>query len=99
MTVLARCHSDWRDLSSNSGMPQDVVGAGRFFDPPRVKLSQTTQVTNGLLDIPHLVGIHHELAIPTDLLAQDSRTTNVLLDIAADLLFKVSPTGGDPFAR
>src|SRR5438105_166496 len=87
MTMLAGCYPDRRDLFSNRSMLQNVVRAGRFFDPPRFKFRQTTHVAYGLLDIPNLVGVHHELALPTNLLPQNSSATNVLFDIAADLLF------------
>src|SRR5438094_7244699 len=80
-------------------MAEYIVRAGRLLDPPGFKLGQAPHIADRLLDIPDLVGIHHELSLPTDFLTENAGTANICLNIAAYLLFKMSPTRGNSFAR
>ena len=78
-------------------MAKDVVRAGGLLNPPRVKCGQLPHLANGLIHVPNLIGIHHQLAIPADLFPQYGGSTHVIGQVAADLLFEVGPTFGDGF--
>ena len=79
-------------------MAQDVVGAQGLLDPPRPELGQSLHVGNRLLDLPDLVGVHHQGAVLADLLADDPGAAHVILEVAADLLLEMRPATGNAFA-
>ena len=81
------------------GVAENVVRAGGLFDPQRIKFGQSTHLGDGLIDFPHLVGVHHQHVFPTDLIAKQRCPTGVFFDIAANLLFEVSPAFGQCFPR
>jgi hypothetical protein len=63
---------------------EDVVGAGWLLDPPRVVLGESFHVLDGLLHLPDLVGVHHELPIGPDLLPDDARPARVVLHVGVE---------------
>ena len=79
-------------------MTQDVVGAGRLFDPVGLELGQQLDVGDGVANLPHLVRVHHEAAFGPDLLPHDPRPPDIVLDLLADLHLDVGPAGGDRLA-
>src|SRR5258708_5273746 len=87
--VLTRRDPDRADGLANGTVAEDVIRAGRFFDPPRVDLSQRTSRADCLVDAPHLVRVEHQTAIGPDRVAQDSRPTQVRLGIGANLQLQV----------
>ena len=58
---LPRGHANGCDGTCDLGVAQNVIGAGRLFDPPRVKLSEARHVLDGLPHLPALVRVHHQL--------------------------------------
>jgi hypothetical protein len=52
---------------------QNIVGAQRLLNPPWPELGQAPHVGDCLIDLPDLVGIHHQRALLADLLADDPR--------------------------
>src|SRR5919202_2139571 len=71
LAVLARGDSYGSDGFRDPGVSQNVVGAGGFLHPPRVELLQVIRSIYGLVNLPDLVRIHHELPVGAYLLPDD----------------------------
>src|ERR1700679_2699837 len=78
-------------LATDARVPQDIVRAGRFFHPIGLKLAQQECALNRLLNSPFLVGIHHHVTIPSDFLAHELSTPQIVLRSASHLQFEASP--------
>src|SRR5262245_39701039 len=59
LAMFAGSNADGGNGAGNAGVAEDVVGAGRFFNPPGAKLGQVGHPLNSLLDFPDLVGVYH----------------------------------------
>ena len=97
--MFAGGHANRVNPLADCGVSENVVGAGGFFDPPRVKFGQATHVGDRLIDIPDLIGVHHQLAFPAKLFAQDLCPADILLDIRADFLLEMVPAFGNGLTR
>ena len=70
--VLAGRDADRRDRRGDRGVAQHVVGAGRLLDPPAARTAASAlHPLDRLVDVPDLVGVHHQLPVRADLLADD----------------------------
>ena len=99
MRMFAGGHANRVNPLADCGVSENVVGAGGFFDPPRVEFGQATHVGDRLIDIPDLIGVHHQLAFPAKLFAQDLCSADILLDIRADFLLEMVPAFGNGLTR
>src|SRR5439155_9471508 len=88
---LAGGDLDGGDGGGDLGVPQDVVGAGRLLDEVRLELGQLLHPGDGLVDLPDLVGVGHQAPLVADLLADDARAPDVVLQVATDLDLEVLP--------
>ena len=68
---------------------------GRFFNEPRLELRQLGHPCDCLLNIPHLIRVHHHAPLPADLLPNYGAAPNVIIDIAADLDLEATPAVGN----
>ena len=80
-------------------MPFDVVGAGGLFDEPGPGEREMRQPLDGLVHVPHLVGVDHQLAIGAEHLARDAEPPDVVLQVAADLELDVREARIDRLLR
>src|SRR5450755_3525491 len=80
-----------RDYTRNGGMPENIIGAGGFFNPEGVKCSQVLHGRDRLVHLPHLVCIEHQAALCPNLFAHDTRTVHIVRQAQADLQFEVPP--------
>jgi hypothetical protein len=60
----------------------------------RAILAWRLEVDNGLVDVPHLVRVHHQLALRADHLADDGRPPPVVLEALPHLHLHVRPAAG-----
>src|SRR5262245_27093170 len=98
MTMLSGRHSDRSDCFGDSRVTKNVVRTRRFLDPVRRKPLQLSHVRNRLRHIPNLIGIHHELSIPTYLFADECRPVDILFKVPPHLQLKMCPPIGDRLA-
>ena len=91
--VLTRRNANGGNRLADSSMTEHVIRACRFFNPQRIKLSERFHPVNGLVDVPNLVGVDHELRVGTDHFAGNTAATDVLLEIRTDLQFDVAVAG------
>ena len=68
-----------RNALGDRGVAQHVVRTRRFFGPPGVEGSEVLHPRDGLIDIPDLVGIDHELAVGPDLFTHDAQAPDIVL--------------------
>jgi len=87
LAVLAGSNTDAEgiDGAGDGGVAEDIVGAGGFFDPEWLEAGEGLHVVDGLVNVPPLVGVHHELAVVADLLADDGAAADVVGEVTADL--------------
>ena len=74
---------------SDLGVPEYVVWAGGFFDPPGLELGQGLHIFYGLIDVPFLIGVHHELEVVSDLFANQCGASHIVLKVGPYLDFDV----------
>lgn len=86
------------EFPGDAGVAEDVIGRGGFLDPPGFEMGEGLHPVDGLGDIPDLIGIDHQLTIPTDFLADDRESTLVIGEVASDLDLDVVPAFGDGLA-
>jgi hypothetical protein len=55
----------------DAGVTEHVVGVGGLLDPVRVELDQPGHVGDRLVDVPDLVGVHHQQRVRADLGADE----------------------------
>ena len=91
--ALAAGHPDRRHCFGNRGVPEDVVGVCRFFDPTWFERCDMLHVFAGLLDTPDLVRIDHEYAVRADFFADEGGPPDFLIAIDTDLHFEAGPAG------
>ena len=92
LAMLAGRDADHRrEAPADRGVAEDVVGARRLFDPPRIELRETAHVRDRFIDFPDLIRVHHQLAVGADFLAQNARAPHIFVEIAADLLLEMRP--------
>ena len=82
--------TDRRDGFADGSVSEDVVGARRLLDPQRLELGELLDPVDGLRHVPHLVGVDHEVGVPTDDLARDTEAPDVVLEVRADLELDVA---------
>src|SRR5258707_13095625 len=92
LTLFARGNANRRDGLCDCGVTEDVVGARRLLDPPRVEPCQLAHAGDRLIDVPHLIRIHHELAVRPDLGANDRCTAHVVGEVTAHLYLEARPS-------
>ncbi len=98
LAVLAGGDLDRRHRAGDGGVAEHIVGTGRLLNPPWIEARQLLHPGDRLVDIPDLVGVHHQLALGTDLFADDPCPSSIVLQVAADFLFEVGPALGDALA-
>ena len=96
--VLAGHDADRGDGLADAGVGEDVVGAGRLLDPPRVDLGEGLHVVDGDVDVPHLVGVDHEPPVGADLGTDERGAAHVVVAVLPDLHLEGVPTLRDPGA-
>jgi len=69
-------------------VPDDVVGAGRLFDPKRIDNRQAPDRLDRLLDTPRLVGVERQPMFGPDRFADRERTAKVRIDVTATFSFR-----------
>nr|GEZ78905.1 hypothetical protein [Tanacetum cinerariifolium] len=89
---FARGHLHRLDPETNGTVALDVVRAGGFFDEPRRGEGQFADPVNGLVDLPDLIGIDHQMTLRPQHLAGDAHAADVVLQVAADLQFDMGKT-------
>src|SRR5680860_51462 len=60
LTMLPRGDMYRGNGLGNFGMPKNIIGTRRLLDPPWIEFRQLFHICNSLVDIPFLVGVHHE---------------------------------------
>src|SRR4051812_47107015 len=72
LAMLAGCDPDAEGAHGlgHLSVTEHVIWAQRLFDPPRLVFGKTLHVRDRLVHLPDLVGVHHQYAIPADLLSQ-----------------------------
>ena len=95
VTVLAGRDADRADRAGDARVAEDVVRARRLLDPPEIVGCELRDALDGLVDVPDLVRVDHQLARGADLLAQDRAAARVVPRIAAHLDLEVGPAVGD----
>src|ERR1051325_1461145 len=98
LALLACGNTNRGDGARDRRMPEDVVGTRWFLDPPGIEPRELLHVRDRLVDVPHLIRVHHQLALRTDFLANDCRAPNIVGEIASYFDLEVGPTLGHPFA-
>ena len=93
VAVLAGRDPDRPHRLGDTSVPEDVVGARRLLDPPRFGVGQGVDPVDGLIDVPHLVGVDEQAAVRAELLAQDPCAAHIVVEVAPDLDLQVVPTG------
>src|SRR5256885_1857765 len=93
LTMLAGGHPDRRDGPCDGGVAEHVIGARRLLDPVRLEFGQPPHVGNRVADLPDLIGVHHQVAIGPNLLADDASAPHIVLDPLAHLHLYVRPAG------
>jgi len=63
----------------------------------RIELLQLARAENGLVDVPFLVGIHHEAVGRADFRAHHLRATMIVGRIAADFELELGPSCSQSF--
>src|SRR5690606_14688582 len=55
LAMFSCSHFDRRYSFCNSAMTYDIIGASRFFNPPRIKTGQFRHIFNGFIYLPFLI--------------------------------------------
>jgi para-nitrobenzyl esterase len=97
LALLAGGDADAGDFAADAGVAEDVVGAGGLLHPPRVELLELANAENRVVDVPFLVGVHHEAAVGADFGADQSSAAEVIGGVAADFEFEMGPAVGERF--
>ena len=84
-----------RQFTRYAGMTENVIWTCRFFDPPWIKGGQLFHFSDALFYAPHLIGIHHQMTIVSNLLTKNRCTAHIVLLISAYFHFEMGPTFGD----
>ncbi len=92
--MLSGRHADRGDLPTDSSVTQDVVGTGGLLDPERIETAQLVDSVNRLLDIPGLVGVDHQKAVRSDLVADQRGAAGILGAGRPNLHFEGVPASG-----
>src|SRR5882672_2137858 len=94
VAVLAGRDPHRGNFSANAGVSEDVVWTGWFFHPPWIYFGQFQRTPDCLLDIPSLIGIHHELVSGPNFRAHQASPTKIVGGIATDLQLEMCPAQG-----
>src|SRR5205085_5277465 len=98
LAMLAGRNTNGRYGSCNLGMTQHVIRTRRLFNPERAKARQLSHTFYRLAYVPHLIGIHHQRAIPAYLFAYERGTLYVFVQIAPDFHLELCPAVADALA-
>src|SRR3954454_1858968 len=98
LTPPSRHESSWQTPIASACM--SCLNIVRFWQcsPVAVELGEPLRVRDRLLDVPDLVGVHHQEAVRADLLADQRGAAQVVLQRAADLHLHVAPALRDRIA-
>ena len=99
LAVFAGSHANGRNRARDGRVSQHVVRRSRLLDPKRTELRQLLHEADCFVNIPDLVGIHHQLALPPNLLANQTRATQVIRQIAPHFHLEMRPSLGQPFTH
>ena len=89
--MLAGGHADGPHAAADSRVAEHVVGVGGFLDPPQAGRGELVGPVDGLADVPHLVGVGHQLAVVADLLAHHLAAAAVGRHVDAHLGLEAGP--------
>ncbi len=78
-------------------VPGNIVGACRFFDEPRLCKTELVHPVDGLIDLPDLIGVDHQVPVRPDCVARYGEAANVIFKVAANLQLDVVETGINGF--
>ena len=97
--VLTGGHPDPEGLEGpeDPGMTEDVVRAGRLLDEARSREGEVGHPIDRLVDVPDLVGVHHQDPVGSDLLADDGQAPDVVRTVATHLELELGPARGHAF--
>ncbi|MNI05733.1 hypothetical protein D3C73_586940 [compost metagenome] len=98
VAMLSGGDADRCDALADTGMAENVVGAGWLLDPQRFERGEAAHVGDRFIDVPDLIGVHHQGPFPADFFTQNRGATDVVFEIGADFLLDVSPAILDRFA-
>ncbi|MCY1226868.1 hypothetical protein D9M72_391180 [compost metagenome] len=83
---LARGHLHHRrDAFADLAVAFHVVGAGRLLDEPGLGKGELLHPVDGLVDLPDLVGVDHQMAVGPEHLARHGQAADVVLQVAPHL--------------
>src|SRR5215470_15373966 len=63
LAVLAGGNEDWSDCFTNPRTAQDLIRTCWLLDPIGIELSKLPHRCDGFVDLPVLIGIHHQESI------------------------------------
>ena len=92
LAVLARRDLDRGNGAGDGGVAEHIVWARRLLDPVGPELGEALDVGDRVPHLPHLVGVHHQPPVGTDLLTHDPRPADVVLDPLPHLDLDVRPS-------
>src|SRR5207244_10873521 len=90
-----RSPADRGDGARDRGGTENVVRAGRLFDPPWIETRETLHLPDGFAHVPTLIRVHHETPLAADLLAHQRCAAHVVLEIGTDLHLERGPAFRD----
>ena len=82
---LARRHLDRGNGLADLAMAEHVVGAGRFLDEQWPREGEGANPFDGLIDLPDLVGVDHDVRGLAQFLAGDRQAPDVVVEAAPHL--------------
>ncbi len=85
LDVLPRGDLDRAHPAPDRRVPQDVVGARGFLDPPGVVRREPVDPVDRHADVPALVGVDRDADLGPDGLAGEAEAAHVVLDVRPDL--------------
>src|SRR5579885_1103922 len=91
--MLSGCDADWMNGAAYGRVPENIVGAGRFFDPERIESGQRAHEIDRLDDVTSMISIHHHQATGSDFLAHQRGAAHVFVGVPADLDLETGPSG------
>ncbi len=96
--VFAGGHRDGGDGAGDGGVAQDVVGAGGFLHPGRVIGREGADPLDGGGHVPALVGVDRDGVAGAADLAGEPQTSDVVVEVGADLQFDLRESGVEGLA-
>ncbi|MNS87827.1 hypothetical protein D3C72_1217820 [compost metagenome] len=94
---LAGGNLDRMNPFANATVSFDIIRAGGLFDKPGLGECQMFNPRDGVVDLPDLVGVDHQLTIGADDLASNAHAADIVFQISPHLQLQVGETGIDRF--